>query len=214
MVRLARHLPVNATELCISYLVCGRRFQSRDQAAAHMGMLQSCFFSKVWFKVSLPSVESVRFNALVCLPIEEDPWGDTLMNVHTTPLPLHLLWPWPFTKINCHVPITSVLCEPLFDYTWESSKTLHKVPSMLAACKSRTNKCSNFARCRQSGREHVDMFSNSIRCMDCMDHILGTQKKRCSIVHARAIRHKGFISLGLLATVHAWARDIECRRSF
>ena len=100
-----------------------------------------------------------------------------------------------------------------FDYTWESSKTLHKVPSMLAACKSRTNKCSNFARCRQSGREHVDMFSNSIRCMDCMDHILGTQK-RCSIVHACAIRHKGFISLGLLATVHAWARDIECRRSF
>lgn len=113
-------------------------------------------------------VFTVRFNALVCLPIEEDPWGDTLMNVHTTPLPLHLLWPWPFAKINCHVPITSVLCEPLFDYTWESSKTLHKVPSMLAACKSRTNKCSNFARRRQSGREHVDMFSNSVRCMDCM----------------------------------------------
>lgn len=61
VVRLARHLPVNATELCINYLVCGRRFQSRDQAAAHMGMLHGGFFSKVWFKVSLPSVESVWF---------------------------------------------------------------------------------------------------------------------------------------------------------
>ena len=158
------------------------------------------FFSKVWFKVSLPSVESVWFLIHNSMSSQGGSMLWSAFLLKKIPEVTHL---WMFTPhlyrytyfdhglsqrsiVMCQSP--SVLCEPLFDYTWESSKTLHKVPSMLAACKSRTNKCSNFARCRQSGREHVDMFSNSIRCMDCMDHILGTQKKK--MFHCPCVRHK------------------------